>query len=194
MIILIGMIWTILIVTSITYMVLNGKIEMLNNAILDIPKQAFDLFLTISINLLFWSGILEIAKKGGFLTFITNIIKRIIKPLFKGASNEALEYISGNISANILGLGSAATPFGLKAMEELQKQNNTDKASKNMITLLILNTAGVTLIPTSILSIRRMYGSNVGTKIIPYVIVLSISTMVIALLIDRIFRRLSSCT
>lgn len=194
MIILIGMIWTILIVTSITYMVLNGKIEMLNNAILDIPKQAFDLFLTISINLLFWSGILEIAKKGGFLTFITNIIKRIIKPLFKGASNEALEYISGNISANILGLGSAATPFGLKAMEELQKQNNTDKASKNMITLLILNTAGVTLIPTSILSIRRMYGSNVGTKIIPYVIVLSISTMVIALIIDRIFRRLSSCT
>ena len=194
MIILIGIIWTIIIVTSITYMVLNGKIEMLNNAILDIPKQAFDLFLTISINLLFWSGILEIAKKGGFLTFITNIIKRIIKPLFKGASNEALEYISGNISANILGLGSAATPFGLKAMEELQKQNNTDKASKNMITLLILNTAGVTLIPTSILSIRRMYGSNVGTKIIPYVIVLSISTMVIALIIDRIFRRLSSCT
>ena len=143
---------------------------------------------------MFWSGILEISKKGGFLTFITNIIKRIIKPLFKGASNEALEYISGNISANILGLGSAATPFGLKAMEELQKQNNTDKASKNMITLLILNTAGVTLIPTSILSIRRMYGSNVGTKIIPYVIVLSISTMVIALIIDRIFRRLSSCT
>lgn len=189
---MIGYLWAGIIFISMLFMIFNGNAELLNEVILKTPSKAFDLFLTISINVLFWCGILEIAKRGGFLSFVTRIIRKIIKPLFKGASDEALEYISGNISANIMGLGSAATPFGLKAMEELQKQNNnSDKASKNMITLLILNTAGVTLIPTSILALRSSYGSVIGTRIIPYVIILSITTMIIALIIDRIFRRLS---
>lgn len=188
---MIGFLWAGIIIIAMIYMMSNNQTILLNEIILNTPNKAFNIFFTIAINVLFWSGILEIAKRGGFLRFITSIIRKIIKPLFKGASNEALEYISGNISANIMGLGSAATPFGLKAMEELQKQNENKKvASKNMITLLILNTAGVTLIPTSILAIRSSYGSQIGTKIIPYVIVLSISTMLVALVIDRIFRRI----
>ena len=95
-----------------------------------------------------------------------------------------------NIIANIFGLGSAATPFGLKAMKSLQKLNNKDSASKSMITFLILNTSGLTIIPTTVISMRVMHNSSNPTSIVFACIISTFISMIISLLIDKLFRRI----
>ena len=101
-----------------------------------------------------------------------------------------MEFISSNVAANMLGLGSCATPLGIKAMEELQKENeNKTRATKKMITLLILNTSGLTLIPETILSLRKMYDAKITVEIIPYVMLCSIVTSFLAIFLDYLFRR-----
>ena len=101
-----------------------------------------------------------------------------------------MSYISSNIIANMFGLGNAATPFGLKAMQSLQQLNKKkDTASRSMITFLVLNTSGVTIIPTTIISLRMMYGSSNPTGIVlPCIIITFLSTLS-GLIIDRIFAR-----
>ncbi len=187
---MVNKIWIGLVFISIFYSLITGNIGAINETIVESPKFAFDIFLEVFIMLVFWNGILEICLKSGFLSFIGKMIKRLIKPLFKNIDNDLFfDYLSGNIASNMLGLGSAATPMGLKAMEELQKENKSEVASKEMITLLILNTSGLTFIPTTILAIRRSFGSNVTFEIIPYVILFTSITTIISLGIDFLFRR-----
>ena len=89
---------------------------------------------------------------------------------------------------NMLGLGNAATPFGLKAIKEMQKLNKMkDTASRSMITLLVINTASVTIIPTTIISLRMLYGSINPESIIPYIIITSTLSCLVGLIIDRLF-------
>ena len=187
---MVNKIWIGLVFISIFYSLITGNIGAINETIVESPKFAFDIFLEVFIMLVFWNGILEICLKSGFLSFIGKMIKRLIKPLFKNIDNDLFfDYLSGNIASNMLGLGSAATPMGLKAMEELQKENKSEVASKEMITLLILNTSGLTLIPETILSLRKMYDAKITVEVIPYVMLCSIVTSFLAIFLDYLFRR-----
>ena len=115
----------------------------------------------------------------------------MLRRIFPDVKNDkALEYISSNVAANMIGLGSAATPFGLKAMKELDKDNDKKNiASNNMITFLVLNTSGLTLIPISIIALRNSYNSiNPTSIIIPCIIATSVST-ICGLLMDYYIRR-----
>lgn len=189
---MVSILWTFLIIIAIVYSLIFGNVSIINDSILKNASSALELFLSIFPTIVLWSGIMKIAENAGILVKFANFLEPILKRLFPSVpkNNKALGYISSNIAANMLGLGSAATPFGLKAMDELQKINDKkDTASTPMITFLVLNTAGVTIIPTTILAIRLSYGSLNPTEIIAPALISTTCSCVSAILIDYLIRR-----
>ena len=189
---MISILWSFLIIIGITYAFLSGNFNTINQSVLVNANKAFELIISLLPTVVLWTGIMKIAEDAGllqrFATFLEPILKRLFPSIPK--DNKALGYISSNIAANMLGLGSAATPFGLKAMDELQKINTKkDTASQAMITFLVLNTAGVTIIPTTIIAIRLGYGSLNPSEIILPAILSTICSSVTALTIDYFIRR-----
>ncbi len=158
------------------------------------PKEAFLLFIDIYVLLIFWGGILEICKDSGLLKVLSTYIIFIIKPLFKNLKkeDEALQYISMNFMANMLSMGSAATPFGLLAMKRLHELNNySDTASDEMITFLLVNTSGLCLIPTMLIAIRSQYHSANPVAIIPFIFIVSSISTVLSIILDIGGRKLA---
>ena len=189
---MVNKIWGFFIIVGILYCLSNNNIEIVNNAILDSTKTSFDMIIKIFPVMALWLGIAKIAEVSGLLKKLSSKISILLKYIFPEIpkNHESLSYISSNIIANMFGLGNAATPFGLKAMQSLQELNKKkDTATRSMITFLVLNTSGVTIIPMTIISLRMMYGSVNPTSIVfPCIIITFLSTLS-GLIIDRIFAR-----
>ena len=186
---MINKIWFVFIFVGIVFGIFNGKD--MGDIILDSAGDAYNLIINLGPLIVMWSGILFIADKSGLLKVFSKLMKPLLKKLFPDVKNEkALDYISSNVAANMIGLGSAATPFGLKVMKELDKENkNKGVATNSMITFLVLNTSGLTLIPISIIALRNSYGSiNPSIIIFPCIIATTVSTIG-GLLLDYIIRR-----
>ena len=135
---------------------------------------------------------MNIAKESGLLDKVSKLIYPLLHKIFpeilKG--HESLGYISSNIIANLFGLGNAATPFGLKAMKSLQSLNkNKEEASRSMITFLIINTCGLCIIPTTIISLRILYDSKDPSFIVIPCLIVSFISLVFGLIIDRLWSR-----
>ncbi len=174
-------------IIGIIYSVFTNRYEDVSNSILKSPVSSFYLFIELYSLLIFWGGILEIMKDNGLLKALSKLIIKIIHPLFKRLDKDslALQYISMNIIANMLSMGSAATPFGLKAMKELQNNsNNKEEATPEMITFLLINTSGVCLIPTTIIGLRTSFNSANPVAIIPLMIVISLIVTSCAIILD----------
>jgi len=189
---MVGYIWAFLIGIGVIYSLLSGNISVINDSILTNVNEALDLILNLLPIIVLWTGILKIAEVSGLLDKFASFLNPVLSKLFPDIpkSNKALGYISSNIAANMLGLGSAATPAGLKAMNELQKINpNKDTASTPMITFLVLNTAGVTLIPTTILALRVAYKSSSPGEIILPAILATACSSIAGLTLDYFIRR-----
>ena len=189
---MVNYIWIFLILIGIFFSLLTGNFDTINNSILTNGKEGFDIVISILPIIVLWTGIMKIAEDSGLLKKFANFVQPILSRLFPTVpkDNPALGYIASNIAANMLGLGSAATPFGLKAMKELQKINKEkDTASVAMITFLVLNTAGVTIVPTTVLALRIAHNSaNPSEIIIPGVIATFCSSLG-GLLLDYFIRR-----
>lgn len=189
---MVGYIWAFLIGIGVIYSLLSGNINVINESILTNANEALDLILNLMPIIVLWTGILKIAEVSGLLDKFATLLNPLLRKLFPDipASNKALGYISSNIAANMLGLGSAATPAGLKAMNELQKINpKKDTASDPMITFLILNTAGVTLIPTTILALRVAYKSVSPGEIILPAIIATLCSSISGITLDYFIRK-----
>ena len=189
---MVGYIWAFLIGIGVIYSLLSGNISVINDSILTNVNEALDLILNLLPIIVLWTGILKIAEVSGLLDKFASFLNPVLSKLFPDIpkSNKALGYISSNIAANMLGLGSAATPAGLKAMNELQKINNKkDTASTPMITFLVLNTAGVTLIPTTILALRVAYNSYSPGEIILPAILATTCSSIAGITLDYFIRR-----
>ena len=189
---MVNIIWFILLSIGITYSIISGNTKILNDEILLSAKSAFNLILTMMEVTVLWTGILNIAEKSNLLKKFSNLINPLLSKLFpkikKG--DKALDYISSNVAANMLGLGSAATPFGLKAMKELQELNNKkDEASDEMITFLVLNTSGVTIIPTTVIALRLAYNSSNPSGIILTSLIATTLASIAGLTLDYLIRR-----
>lgn len=189
---MVNYIWFFLIIIGILYSFFTGNINAINDSILTNGKSALDLMISILPVIVLWSGIMKIAEEAGLLKKFAKLLEPILSRLFPSVpkDNPALGYIASNIAANMMGLGSAATPFGLKAMENLQKINpKKDTASVAMITFLVLNTAGVTIVPTTVLALRMAHGSiNPSEIILPSAIATTCSSIG-GLLLDYIIRK-----
>lgn len=189
---MINKIWAIFIGVGIIFTIFTGNIDSLNSTILNSANSGVKIVMELIPIIVLWTGLMKIAEESGLLQIISDFFQPILKHLFPSLpkNSKALGYISSNIAANALGLGSAATPFGLKAMEEMQKENkNKDTATDAMITFLILNTSGVTLIPTTVIALRMMYNSHNPEEIIITAILATVCSSIAGLTLDYFRRR-----
>lgn len=188
---MVNYLWALLIIIGIAYSLFSGQISNINNQILESGNATLELLMITIPLLIMWMGLLNIAEKSGLLDIMSKKIRLLLQPLFPKIKNKkALDYISSNVIANMFGLGSAATPFGLKAMQELQKENpKKEEASSSMITFLVLNTSGVTIIPTTVISLRIMYHSTNPSQIIITSLIATTVASVTGLTIDYLIRR-----
>ena len=189
---MVSYIWFFLIVVGIVYSFLTGNISVINESILTNGADALELMLSIFPVIVLWSGIMKIAEEAGMLRKFAKILEPILSKLFPSVpkDNLALGFIASNIAANMMGLGSAATPFGLKAMTELQKINDKkDTASVPMITFLVLNTAGGTIVPTTVLALRIAHGSANPSEIILPGAIATFCSCIGAVTIDYFIRK-----
>ena len=189
---MISYIWAALIAMGIIYSLLSGNISVINDSILTNANEALDLMFSLIPIIVLWTGLLKIAEVSGLLEKFAHLLNPILRKLFPDLKkdNPALGYISSNIAANMLGLGSAATPAGLKAMDELQKVNDKkDTASTPMITFLVLNTAGVTIIPTTVLALRVAHGSINPSEIILPAVIATFCSSLAGLTLDYFIRK-----
>ena len=163
----------------------------MSDVILNTSYDTLDMIKSIGPLIVLWCGVMNIAEKSGLLLKFSKLLTPLLKKLMPSVKNEkAFQYISSNVAANMLGLGSVATPAGLKAMKELDKDNkHKDVASDGMITFLVLNTSGVTIIPMSVIALRMGYGSLDPSKIIIPSIVATIVSSVCGLMMDYFIRR-----
>jgi len=158
---MLNILWPIFIIISFTYSIITGKVESLNNGIFESAKSAVELSLSLLGTICLWNGIMKVASKTSLITKLNKLIKPLMKVLFPevGVNSKAYEEMSMNIVANILGLGNAATPMGLKAMQTLQKENRKkDTLSNSMVMFIVLNTASIQLVPTTVIAIMSRYG------------------------------------
>ena len=189
---MVSYIWALFIIIGAGFMIATGNIELLNNEILKGGTGGIKLLTEMLPLLVLWTGIMQIAEDSNLLEKFSKLVRHFLSKLFTSLPKDhpALGYIASNIAANALGLGSAATPFGLKAMECLQEDNpKKDTATEAMVTFLILNTGGVTIIPTTVIAMRMMYGSANPTEIIITSLLATLCSNVSGLIFDYIKRR-----
>ncbi len=186
-------IWFALIICSISYVIFAKSPEIVSDSIAESTKSSVDISLKLLGNLCFWMGLMKIAEKSGLINFISRLFYPLVSKLYKGIPKESnvLSYISLNMSANLLGLGNIATPFGIKAMKEMQAYSfKKNVATDNMCMFLVINTTSITLLPITVIALRSSYSSiSAGIITFPTIIATCISTS-IGIICVSIFRRL----
>ena len=166
---MLNIIWPIFIIISFSFAIFSGNLEQLNESIFSSTADAVNLCINLLGTICLWNGIMQIASHTTIIEKITKVLKPILKFIFPEVQENSNTYneISMNIVANILGLGNAATPLGLRAMKSLQKENkNKSMLTNSMIMFIVINTASIQLIPTTVIAIRSSMGSKNPTSII----------------------------
>ncbi len=186
--------WGAMILIGIVYAILTGNISAIGTQTLGSSKEAVTLCITMLGIMAMWTGLMQVAKSVGIIDGLTKLLRPVLTLLFPDIPKEhiANEYIASNMIANLLGLGWAATPMGLKAMAELKKLNHDrDVASCNMCTFLIINISSLQLIPVNIIAYRTQYNSVSPTGILGAAIVTTCFSTIVGVLFSIIARRLS---
>ena len=187
---MVNYIWVGISIIGIIYAMITGTMAEVNEAIFKSAKESVTLCFGLMSVLVFWLGIMKIAEEAGLLESLTKMVKPIVSRLFPEVPTDhpAMGYIVSNIMANTFGLGNAATPLGIKAMEQLKELNGgKDTASRSMITFLALNTSGLTLIPTTVIGIRIHYNSANPTEIVGPTFLATVIATIAAIILDRYF-------
>lgn len=186
---MLNIIWPIFIIISFTFAILSGNIEELNTSIFASTTEAINLSINLLGTICLWNGIMKIANETNIIEKLTKILEPLINLLFPELkkNKKIKKEISMNVVANILGLGNAATPLGLKAMQSMQEENpKKDTVTNSMMTFIVLNTASIQLIPTTVLSIRNSLGSANPTDIVLPVWIATISAAIGGMVMTRI--------
>lgn len=166
---MLNQIWPVFIIVSFSYAIISGNLEQLNSSIFESTNDAISLSINLLGTICLWNGIMQVANKTSVIDKLTNLLSPIIRLLFPEMrkNKQIQKEISMNMIANILGLGNAATPLGLKAMKSMQKENTQkDTLTNSMMVFIVLNTASIQIIPTTVIAIRDSLNSNNPTAII----------------------------
>lgn len=178
-------IWAFMIILAIAVGAFNGKMGEVSTEALDSSKEAVSLCITMLGVMSMWTGLMGVARGCGLMEKLTRLMNPLIRILFPSVpkGHRANEYIASNMIANILGLGWAATPVGIKAIKELKVINgNSSRASVDMCTFLIVNMSSLQLIPVNIIAYRSQYGSVSPASILAQAIVATIFSTVFGVL------------
>ncbi|HLR73970.1 MAG TPA: nucleoside recognition domain-containing protein [Virgibacillus sp.] len=189
---MVNIIWACMAIIGILYAMINGTMDQVNKAIFESAQDAVTISLGLISILVFWLGIMRVAEKAGILRLLAKLFRPIVIKLFPEIPKDhpAIGYILSNMTANIFGLGNAATPMGIKAMEQMKQLSGSETASRSMITFLALNTSSLTLIPTTVISIRMQYQSVSPTEIVGTTIIATVTSTVGAIILDRLFYKI----
>lgn len=182
-------IWPVFIIISFVYAIIFGNIEKLNNGIFESTKSAVELCLTFLGTITLWNGIMQIAYKSRIVNNLVKILNPFLNKLFPELKNnqKIKKEISMNIIANIFGLGNAATPLGIKAMTSMQDVNTEKNTlSNSMMMFIVLNTASLQLIPTTVIAIRTSLKSENPTSIVFPIWCATICSIIVAVLSTKI--------
>ncbi|NLJ83732.1 MAG: nucleoside recognition protein [Halanaerobiaceae bacterium] len=188
---MINILWFIIIIAGLIIAACTGNMAHISTAIFKAISDSVNLSIGLLGPMAFWLGIMNIAEKSKLTELIGKLLRPILKYIFPDVpvDDPASGAIVMNLTANILGLGNSATPLGIKAMQELQRLNNYScKASFAMCTLLAINTAGLTLIPATLISLRAASGSEEPAVILITTIFATLVSTISALLFDKFFR------
>lgn len=191
---MINYIWFFLVVSGVIFGLFTGRGDMISKGIIDSLSSTTNLIIGLVGIMCFWCGIMKVAEKSGLTSKIAKILKPIFKRLFDkaGKDDKSLAAIIMNITANMLGLSNAATPFGIKAMEEMDKQNEKKgTASNDMALFLVINASCIQFVPSTVISIRASAGSsNPAAILIPAILstaIASICGIIICKIIQKYF-------
>lgn len=187
-------IWLFLLAVGIVVAAINGRVEVVTNAALTSARDAVELCINLIGVMALWLGIMRIAEKSGLVNGLARCLKPLTLRLFPSLppDHPAVGAIIMNLAANILGLGNAATPFGMKAMQELKQLNgDSAEASTAMCTFLALNTSCITLIPATIIGVRLSYHSTNPVEIVGPCIFATGLSMMVGIGLDYWFRTYS---
>lgn len=185
-------IWSFMLVISIVISFIIGTPDSIVNSIMDSSKNAIENIIILASMMCFWNGIFNIFEKTNASKEFSKIFGFLFKKLFnkKELTNKAEEYISMNISTNILGIGNASTINGIKAMEEMQKTNNIkDSPSDNMALFVLLNTASLQLIPTNIIAMRTSFGSQNPASIVVPIWIVTVLSLIAGIISIKILNK-----
>ncbi|MDV3449660.1 nucleoside recognition domain-containing protein [Bacillus safensis] len=187
---MVNLIWVFLTVIGLVYAMFNGTMQEVNEAVFKGSKEAVIISIGLISVLVFWLGLMKIAEEAGLLNFFSKLCRPFISKLFPDIppNHPAMGYILSNLMANFFGLGNAATPLGIKAMEQMKSLNGgKNEASRSMITFLAVNTSSITLVPTTVIAIRMTYGADQPTDIVGPTILATLISGIGAIIIDRYF-------
>ncbi|MFC2948272.1 nucleoside recognition domain-containing protein [Virgibacillus sediminis] len=186
---MVNLIWAFMAVIGILYAMANGTMDQVNEAVFEGAAEAVTLSIGLISVLVFWLGLMKVAEEAGILKVLTRLMRPLVSKLFPEIppDHPAMGYILSNMAANIFGLGNAATPMGIKAMEQMKQLSGNETASRSMITFLALNTSSLTIIPTTVIAIRMQYDSVSPTEIVGTTILATLVSSVSAVLVDRFY-------
>ncbi len=190
---MINYIWAFLIVVGTVVGIATGHTQAVGDAAVEGAKEAGLLCISLIGAYALWLGVLNVAKEAGLIEALARRMRGVIRWLFPDVppKSEACGYITLNIVANMLGMGNAATPFGLKAMKELQELNgNKDVASDAMCMLLIINAASVQLLPMTVIALRSAAGSIAPAEIVLTSFITTATTTALAVIVGKVWQRL----
>ena len=184
-------VWTGVVVISLIFGVAAGSLDAVANAALEGAQSAIDLSLSMAGILCLWSGVMEIMNVCGLSSGLAKVFRPILRRLLPNASKDekTLATVSANVSANLLGLGNAATPLGIQAARRMARGCN-GVASDELCLLVVLNTASIQLLPTTIASVRAAAGCKTPFDILPAVWLASVISVAVGLLTARLLSRL----
>ncbi len=189
---MINRIWFLMIASGIVVAGLNGRIDVITEAIVKGAEQAVTIAIGLAGLIAFWSGMMEIAQQSGLTALLAKLMRPLGKRLFPDVppDHPAMGAVLLAMSANLLGLGNACTPLGIKAMEELQKLNRTKHTVSNSIsTFLVLTASSLTIIPGTIIALRAAQGSAAPAEVVGPIIFATTCSSAAAVIFDRILRR-----
>lgn len=191
---MLNVLWPIFIIISFAFAIFSGNIDKLNESIFSSTSDAVNLCINLLGTICLWNGIMQIASKTSVLDKLTKLLRPLINFLFPEIKKEDQVHkeISMNMVANILGLGNAATPLGLKAMKSLQKDNkNKDTLTDSMAMFIVLNTASLQIIPTTVIAIRSSLGSDNPTRVVFPVWIATLCAAVAGITVTKLFIKFS---
>lgn len=188
-----GMIWMVLVVTAVIAAELEGNLGALSPAVMEGASSAIRLALSLAGALCLWSALAKLMEKAGALRGLARVMRPVFRRLFPQASRDetAMGYLCANVSANLLGLGNAATPMGIAAVKRMQELSHTRTATDEMCRLIVMNTASIQLLPTTVAAVRASLGAAAPFDILPAVWVTSALSVTAGLLAARLLRRFS---
>lgn len=176
------------IIISVVFALLSNRSGEVTNAVMSEGQNAVELAIVLAGSMAFWGGIMKIAEKSGLTDVVAKLFRPVIRLIFPGVNPEgsAFRAIVMNLTANLLGLGNAATPLGIRAVKELSKEENANGyATKNIVTFVVMNTASIQLLPVTAAALRLSYGAEAPFDILPAVLITSLASVTVGIAVAK---------